>query len=71
MGIFSVNNHHLFGIVETKCRSAVGAWQGKRRDKDQIELRGEFLQKYGRQVFPNCIFMPWLAAIFGQMPLPK
>ena len=40
-------------LVEAKWKSAVGAKQGKMRDKDQIQLWGEFLQKYGQQVFPN------------------
>lgn len=40
-------------LVEAKWQSVVGAKQGKMRDKDQIQLRGEFLQKYGQQVFPN------------------
>lgn len=40
-------------LVEAKWQSGVGIRQGKMRDKDQIQLRGEFLQKYGRQIFPN------------------
>ncbi len=40
-------------LVEAKWQSGVGTEQGKMRNKDQIKLRGEFLQKYGRQVFPN------------------
>lgn len=40
-------------LVEAKWQSGVGIRQGKMRDKDQIQLRGEFLQKYGRLIFPN------------------
>lgn len=50
VGILSEN---AIILVEAKWQSAVGARQGKMRNKDQIQLRGEFLQKYGRQVFPS------------------
>jgi len=40
-------------LVEAKWQSEVGAKQGKMRDKDQIQLRGEFLAKYGPQIFQN------------------
>jgi len=31
----------------------VDASQGKLKDKDQIQLRGEFLKNYGPRLFPN------------------
>ena len=40
-------------FTEAKWRSGVGARQGKAKDKDQIQLRVEFLQKYGRTVYPG------------------
>jgi hypothetical protein len=40
-------------LVEAKWQSGVGAVQGKMRNKDQIQLRGEFLKKYGPCMFPN------------------
>ena len=40
-------------LAEAKWRSGVGAKQGKARDKDQIQLRGEFLAKYGAGIFPD------------------
>jgi hypothetical protein len=40
-------------LVEAKWQSSVGAAQGKMRDKDQIQLRGEFLKNYGRLMFPT------------------
>jgi len=40
-------------LGEAKWQSGVGAAQGKMRDKDQIQLRGEFLKKYGPSLFPN------------------
>lgn len=40
-------------LGEAKWHSGVGAAQGKMRDKDQIQLRGEFLKKYGPSLFPN------------------
>jgi len=40
-------------LVEAKWQAGVGSAQGKNKDKDQIQLRGEFLEKYGRRMFPN------------------
>ena len=40
-------------LVEAKWKSAVGAKQGKMRDKDQIQLRGEFLARYGFKILPD------------------
>lgn len=40
-------------LVEAKWLSGVCAKQGKARDKDQIQLRGEFLSKYGSAIFPE------------------
>jgi hypothetical protein len=40
-------------LGEAKWQSGVGAAQGKMKDKDQIQLRGEFLKKYGPSLFPN------------------
>ena len=39
----------IFG--EAKWRSSVGSGQGVNRDKDQITLRREFLEKFGSKVF--------------------
>ncbi len=38
---------------EAKWLSQVGTAQGKERDKDQIQLRGEFLAKYCGRLFPK------------------
>jgi len=40
-------------LVEAKWLSGVGDAQGKKKDKDQIQLRGEFLRKYASGLFPN------------------
>ena len=40
-------------LCEAKWKSRVGTGQGKERNKDQIQLRGEFLAKYGRAFFPT------------------
>ena len=40
-------------LAEAKWLSGVGAAQGKARDKDQIQLRGEFLAKYSAVIFPE------------------
>jgi len=50
VGIMTLNTVIL---VEAKWLSGVGAAQGKARDKDQIQLRGEFLAKYGAVIFPD------------------
>lgn len=41
-------------LVEAKWLSGVGAAQGKKKDKDQIQLRGEFLAKCAPRLFPDC-----------------
>ena len=40
-------------LGEAKWLSGIGAAQGKAKDKDQIQLRGEFLAKYGAGIFPD------------------
>lgn len=40
-------------FCEAKWQSKVGISQGKRKDKDQIQLRGEFLKKYGVKLCPQ------------------
>jgi len=40
-------------LGEAKWLSGIGAAQGKAKDKDQIQLRGEFLAKYGSNIFPG------------------
>lgn len=40
-------------LCEAKWLSGIGAAQGKAKDKDQIQLRGEFLAKYGTAIFPG------------------
>jgi hypothetical protein len=42
----------VFG--EAKWRSPVGSGQGRLGDKDQIQLRMEFCQKYGPRLYPQC-----------------
>jgi hypothetical protein len=41
----------IFG--EAKWKSSVGTAQGKNKDKDQIQLRVEFLQKYAPKLYPG------------------
>ncbi len=41
----------LFG--ESKWKSEISQNQGKDKNKDQLQLRVEFLQKYGKKIFPN------------------
>jgi hypothetical protein len=39
-------------LGEAKWLSGIGGAQGKAKDKDQIQLRSEFLAKYGEGIFP-------------------
>lgn len=48
-----VSTANAIVLFEAKWRSPVGAAQGVMRDKDQIQLRGEFLQKHGDRAFPG------------------
>lgn len=41
-------------LGEAKWQSGVGAAQGMNRDKDQIQLRGEFLRNYAPRFYPSC-----------------
>ncbi len=47
----STTNTLILG--EAKWQSGVGAAQGENQDKDQIQLRGEFLKKYGPKFYPD------------------
>lgn len=40
-------------LVEAKWLSEVGTKQGEEKNKDQIQLRGEYLQKLGHIFYPN------------------
>ncbi len=44
-------------LVEAKWRSSVAGRQGKLKDKDQIQLRCEFLAKYGSRVYGTSNFL--------------
>jgi hypothetical protein len=48
---FGIRTEDLVVLGEAKWLSAVGGKQGKKRDKDQIVLRKEFIEKYGKAVF--------------------
>ncbi len=47
----STSNALILG--EAKWQSGVGVAQGKMKNKDQIQLRGEFLQKYAPKFYPS------------------
>ena len=40
-------------LGEAKWRSSVGTGQGKKKNKTQIQLRGEFLKKYASRLIPS------------------
>ena len=50
---FGVQTDDVFLLGEAKWRSSVGAAQGVNRDKDQVILRREFCEKYGRRLLPS------------------
>jgi len=40
-------------LGEAKWRSGIGTAQGKERNKNQMQLRVEFLKKYGPKIYPT------------------
>jgi len=50
---FGIHTEDVFVLGEAKWRSSVGSAQGVDGDKDQITLRREFCQKYGRRLLPD------------------
>lgn len=50
---FGIITNNALILGEAKWQSGVGKAQGKKKDKDQIQLRGEFLKHYGMRLFPS------------------
>jgi hypothetical protein len=50
---FGIQTADTLILGESKWRSVVGAGQGVKRDKDQIQLRVEYCIKHGAEVFPQ------------------
>jgi hypothetical protein len=50
---FGIQTDEVFLLGEAKWRSSVATAQGVSRNKDQITLRREFCQKYGRRLLPG------------------
>jgi hypothetical protein len=50
---FGIFTGDVLLLGEAKWKSSVGASQGKYKDKNQIQLRVEFLNKYGKRIYPN------------------
>ena len=50
---FGVQTNDVFLLGEAKWRSPVGSAQGVNRDKDQVTLRREFCENYGRRLLPT------------------
>ena len=50
---FLIETSEVAIIGEAKWNSPVGTRQGKNRDKDQIMIRKEFLEKHGRRIYPT------------------
>lgn len=50
---FGILTNDTLILGEAKWKSSVGTAQGKNKDKDQIQLRTEFLQKYAYRLYPE------------------
>ena len=50
---FGIITDNTLILGEAKWQSGVGSAQGKNKNKDQIQLRGEFLEEYGKTIFPS------------------
>jgi hypothetical protein len=51
---FGVQTEDVYVIGEAKWLSGVSGAQGAAHDKDQLQLRREFCEKYGRRLLPGC-----------------
>ena len=51
---FGIQSEDLFLLGEAKWLSGLGTQQGVAGNKDQIVLRREFNEKYGRRLLPDC-----------------
>lgn len=50
---FGIQSSRLVILGEAKWKSPIGRKQGKNQDKDQIQLRSEFIEKYGKRFWPE------------------
>lgn len=50
---FGILTNDTLLLGEAKWKSSVGATQGKNKDKNQIQLRVEFMQKYATKLYPG------------------
>jgi hypothetical protein len=64
---FGIITRNAVILGEAKWQSGVGVAQGKKKDKDQIQLRGEFLKGHGRGFFPG----KEVVAVIGLSLLPN
>lgn len=62
-----ISTREALVLIEAKWKSGVGAAQGKDKNKDQIQLRGEFLNKYGPVLYPEKSFF----VVLGISLFPK
>lgn len=50
---FIISSENILLLGEAKWLSGISVNQGKKKDKDQIELREDFLNKFSHKIFPN------------------
>ena len=68
---FGVQTDTLFLLGESKWLSGVAKAQGVLRDKDQLALRHEFCEKYGRRLLPKCRRFVVLGVSLNSGIIPK
>lgn len=68
---FMILTDSVLVLGEAKWLSSVGTKQGKNRDKDQIQLRSEFLAEYGLRLFPHASHYVVLGASLGEPVVPR
>ncbi len=50
---FLIETPKVVIVGEAKWKSSVDAYQGKNKDKSQVMLRKEYLEKHGRRIYPT------------------
>lgn len=65
---FQIVGDNLVILGEAKWTGKVAKGQGEAKNKDQLELRLEFRQKYGKQIFPKANEMLLLVVGLSERP---
>ena len=68
---FGIQTEDVFLLGEAKWRSSVGAAQGVNGDKEQVALRREFCEKYGRRLLSSVRHFVVLAVSWKGAMVPE